>query len=190
VDAAFKRFRHWRLPMVAKQLADFITFLRSSLMLLFPWFAIVYGRESLPWAGALLALNWTGDILDGSLARRSRFERQTWIGGHDLEIDMAVSIGLLVFLLINRYVQVSVVVLYVGLWSLYFLVKGIPLSMGMLFQAPIYAWFIYTALMFAPKIGWVLVGWVISAVIITWPRFPQEVIPNFLSGIQSTFLQE
>jgi phosphatidylglycerophosphate synthase len=190
VQAAFELFFHWRLPMVAKQLADFITLLRSTLMLFFPWLAIVYGRESLPWAGALLALNWTGDILDGSLARRSMFKRQTWVGGHDLEIDMAVSAGLLVFLLIIGYVQLTVVVLYVGLWGLYFLFKGISRSLGMLFQAPIYAWFIYMALMFAPKVGWLLVGWVMSAVIITWPRFPQDVIPNFLGGIRAAFLQD
>ncbi|MGD2162862.1 MAG: hypothetical protein PVG04_07190 [Anaerolineales bacterium] len=173
--------------MIAKQLADFITFIRLSMALFVPWLAIVYGRESLPWIGALLALNWTGDILDGSLARRSRFENQTWIGGHDLEIDMLVSVGLIIYLVLNHYVQVSSVALYLGLWSIYFLFNGIPRSMGMLFQAPIYAWFIYMALLYAPKVGWMLVGWVISAVVITWPRFPQEVIPGFLDGVRKAF---
>jgi cardiolipin synthase len=180
----------WRLPLVAKQLADFITLLRSSLALIFPWLALVYGRESLPWAGALLALNWTGDILDGTLARRSKFEQQTWIGDHDLEVDMGVSLGLLFYLLINNYVQALIILLYLGIWALYFLNKGLPRSMGMLFQAPVYAWFIYMELAFAPKVGYMLVGWVLSAVVITWPRFPREVIPNFLSGLRTTFHQD
>lgn len=176
--------------MIAKQLADFITLLRSSLLFLLPWMAIVNGRTSLPWAGALLALNWTGDILDGTLARRSRFERQTWIGDHDLEVDIAVSIGLLFYLLINHYVQVLIVVLYVGVWALYFLNKGLPRSMGMLFQAPIYAWAIYMELLYATKMGWLLVAWIGCAVVITWPRFPKEVIPNFLNGVRAAFHQD
>jgi phosphatidylglycerophosphate synthase len=173
--------------MVAKQLADFITLLRFSLALIFPWLALDYGRESLTWAGALLALNWTGDILDGSLARRSKFEQQTWIGDHDLEVDMGVSLGLLFYLLINNYVQALIIFVYLGIWALYFLNKGLPRSMGMLFQAPIYAWLIYIELMFAPKMGYLLVGWVLCAVVITWPRFPHEVIPGFLSGLRTTF---
>jgi phosphatidylglycerophosphate synthase len=176
--------------MVAKQLADFITLLRSTLLFLFPWMALVYGRTSLPWAGALLALNWTGDMLDGPLARRSKFDRQTWIGGHDLEVDMCVSVGLLLYLIIARYVQPVIFVLYIGIWGLYFLNKGVPRSMGMLFQAPIYAWFIYMELTFAPRVGYLLAGWVLSAVILTWPRFLIEVIPNFLRGMRVTFHQD
>jgi phosphatidylglycerophosphate synthase len=176
--------------MIAKQLADFITLLRSALLLFFPWLGLVYGRESLPWVGALLALNWTGDILDGSLARRSRFERQTWIGDHDLEVDMAVSIGLLFYLLINNYLSVLIVVLYLAIWTLYFVSMGLPRSMGMLFQAPIYGWSIYTELIFAPKVGYMLVAWVLSAVIVTWPRFPREVIPNFLGGVRDALDQD
>ena len=176
--------------MIAKQLADFITLLRSSLIFFFPWMALVYGRSSLPWVGASLALNWTGDILDGSLARRSRFARQTWIGSHDLEVDMGVSIGLLFYLLINNYVQVLLVVLYVGVWACYFLNKGLPRSMGMLFQAPIYAWTIYMGLLYAPKVGWLLVAWIVCAIVITWPRFPKEVIPNFLRGLGAVLHQD
>jgi hypothetical protein len=100
---------------------------------------------------------------------------------------MLVSVGLIIYLVLNHYVQVSSVALYLGLWSIYFLFNGIPRSMGMLFQAPIYAWFIYMALLYAPKVGWMLVGWVISAVVITWPRFPQEVIPGFLDGVRKAF---
>lgn len=176
--------------MVAKQLADFITLLRSTLLLFFPWLALVYGQASLPWAGALLALNWSGDMLDGPLARRSHFDRQTWIGGHDLEVDMCVSIGLLMYLVIAHYVQPVVFVLYLGIWGLYFLNKGVPRSMGMLFQAPIYAWFIYVALTLAPRVGYLLAGWVLSAVVLTWPRFPAEVIPGFLHGIRAAFHQD
>jgi hypothetical protein len=32
-----------------------------------------------------------------------------------------------------------------------------------------------------------LSAWVVVAVIVTWPRFPQEVIPGFLHGMRDFF---
>lgn len=173
--------------MVAKQVADLITIARGLLLVFFPWLGITQGSTSLPWAAVLLAADWTGDVLDGALAKRSRFQRQTWVGAHDLEIDMAVSLGLLVYLLVTGYVSIAVALIYLLLWGAYFLRSGIPRSMGMLFQAPIYGWFIYSALVYATSAGLLLSAWILAATIITWPRFPQEVIPGFLQGMRDFF---
>jgi len=62
--------------------------------------------------------------------------------------------------------------------------------MGMLFQAPIYGWFIYIALTYAPEAGWWLVAWILAAVVITWPRFPREVVPGFLKGMRDSLSQD
>jgi hypothetical protein len=59
--------------------------------------------------------------------------------------------------------------------------------MGMLFQAPIYAWFIYTSLHYTPSTGLWVIAWLLAVVVITWPRFPREVIPGFLSGMKAQF---
>jgi phosphatidylglycerophosphate synthase len=173
--------------MVAKQVADLITIARGFLAVLFPWLAFTQGITSLPWAAVLLAADWTGDVLDGALAKRSGFKQQTWVGAHDLEIDMAVSLGLLIYLIIAGFLNLSVALIYLLFWGAYFLRAGIPRSMGMLFQAPIYGWFIYVAILHATSAGLMLSAWVVVAVIVTWPRFPQEVIPGFLHGMRDFF---
>lgn len=169
--------------MVAKQVADLITIARGFLVVIFPWLAVTQGRASVPWAAVLLAADWTGDVLDGALAKRSRVKYQTWVGAHDLEIDMAVSFGLLIYLILTGLVSLTVAVIYLLLWGAFVLRSGLPRSMGMLFQAPIYGWFVYITLIHANSAGLMLVAWVLAAVVITWPRFPREVIPGFLHGM-------
>ena len=176
--------------MVAKQIADIITFLRSLLLIIFPWIALAEGSNSLPWAAALLAADWTGDSLDGTLARHSSQKFHTWIGDHDLEVDMAVSLGLLLYLLISGFVKPSVAILYLLLWSFFFIRAGLPRSLGMLFQAPIYAWFIYMALLHYPLAGVLLCAWIMAAMIITWPKAIDDVIPGFLSGMRQFLSQD
>jgi hypothetical protein len=55
----------------------------------------------------------------------------------------------------------------------------------MLLQAPIYGWFIWVAVRDAPQAGLWLLVWIIAAVIITWPRFPRDIVPDFVGGIRS-----
>lgn len=173
--------------MVAKQVADLLTFTRGLLLIIFPWLAMTGGQESLSLAVMLLIADWTGDILDGALARRSRIRYESWIGDHDLEIDMAVALGLLIYTMAAGYVQMTVGLIYILIWAMYFWRAGIPRQMGMLFQAPIYGWFIYVSLIYAPSAGLWLVTWILAAVILTWPRFPREVVPGFLSGMKTHF---
>jgi cardiolipin synthase len=170
--------------MIAKQVADLITIARGLLLVIFPWLGIIQGRASLPGAAVLLAADWTGDILDGALAKHSGIKQQTWVGAHDLEVDMAVSLGLLIYLLITGLLSLPVALVYLLLWGAYFFRCGIPRSLGMLFQAPIYGWFVYIALVHASTAGLMLVAWILAAVVITWPRFPREVVPGFLNGMR------
>ncbi|MFA9403085.1 MAG: hypothetical protein ACERKY_08470 [Anaerolineales bacterium] len=173
--------------MVAKQVADLLSFTRGLLLIIFPWLAMTGGQESLSLAVMLLIANWTGDVFDGALARRSHIHYDSWIGDHDLEIDMVVALGLLIFTIATGYVQLTVGVIYILIWVIYFWRVGIPRTMGMLFQAPIYGWFIYVSLKYTPSAGLWLVAWLLAAVILTWPRFPREVVPGFLSGVKTHF---
>jgi len=43
--------------------------------------------------------------MDGPISRRSRVIYHTWIGDHDLQVDMAVSVGLLLYMLAAGYVS-------------------------------------------------------------------------------------
>ena len=170
--------------LAAKQVADLITALRASLFLILPWLGLAQGQGGLPLAVWLMIANWTADSVDGSIARRSRIYYRTWIGDHDLEIDMAVSIGLLGYMVVADLLGWPLAALYVLLWALVFWRTGAHRSLGMLSQAPVYAWFILVSIREAPASGWWTVFWILAAVVITWPKFPKEIVPGFLSGMR------
>jgi cardiolipin synthase len=176
--------------VVAKQVADLVTITRGLLVFVFPWLGLVQGKSALTWVGLLLLVDWTGDSLDGPLARHSRSRYQTWIGDHDLEVDMAVSLGLLFYMLLSGFVDLTIGIAYLLLSGLFFWRFGIPRSMGMLFQAPIYGWFLFLTVREIPTVGWWMVGWILAAMVITWPKFPKEMVPDFLGGLKKIFPED
>lgn len=169
---------------LTKQLADFITWSRAFLALLIAWLGLTRGAEALPLVIILLIINWTADSIDGSLARRNPIAYHTWIGSHDLQIDMFVSIGTMGYLTTAGFLAWGVAAVYLLFWALYFWKSGIPHAMGVLFQAPTYGWFIYVSLRDAPQVGLWIVVWLIVAIAITWPKFPRIIVPGFLNGMQ------
>jgi hypothetical protein len=173
-----------------KKLADAITGARLLLSAFYFWLGLSRGAAALPFAGWLLLANWTGDGVDGALARRSRPLRHTWIGDHDLQVDMSVAAGLLAFLIAAGLLPATWGAGYLLLWAVIFIALGLSRSLGMLAQAPVYGWFILTAIRHAPLVGWSLVAWIFVAVVVTWPRFPQEVVPGFLGGLREVAAQD
>lgn len=173
--------------LVAKQVADFFTFVRVLLSPTLILIGILEGSDGLPLAIGALIASWTSDALDGPIARRSRVKYHTWLGDHDLEVDMAVSIGLMIYMLLSGFVDLQVIGVYILLWILIFWRWGNMRSLGMLFQAPIYGYFIYISMRLAPAVGSWMIGWIVAVTIITWPRFPKEVVPGFLSGMKAVF---
>jgi hypothetical protein len=85
--------------LVAKQVADIITFSRGILAFILAGLGLLVGKEALPMAAGVMIADWAGDMLDGPIARRSRVYYHSWIGDHDLEVDMTVSVGLLIYML-------------------------------------------------------------------------------------------
>lgn len=173
--------------LLAKQVADIITLGRASMALILAYLGLVQGADVLPLAVWIMLADWMGDILDGSIARRSRVRYTTWIGDHDLYIDMLVAAGLLIYLIGAGYVDMRLALAYVLVWGLVFWRWGIPKSLGMLAQAPIYGWFLWVAIRDASNTGWWLVAWILAAVVVTWPRFPKEVVPGFLNGMREVW---
>ncbi len=170
--------------LVAKQVADVITWARASLAVVLAWLGVAEGARALPLACWLMLVDWMGDLLDGPIARRSRAHYHTWIGEHDLQVDMAVAVGLLVYLVAGGLVDPRLAGVYVLVWALVFWRWGVPKSLGMLAQAPVYGWFLAVSVRDAPAAGLWLVGWILAVIVLTWPRFPREVIPGFLSGMR------
>lgn len=168
-----------------KHLADLITGSRLLVAVYYVWLGLSAGAAGLRLAGWLLLANWSGDSVDGALARCSRPFYHTWIGNHDLEVDMLVATGLLAFLVAAGFLPAPWAGGYFLLWLAIIAVLGIPRSLGMLAQAPVYGYFIAVALHHAPVVGWSLVAWILIALAITWPRFPREIVPGFLGGLQN-----
>ena len=142
-----------------------ITAARGIIAFLLIWVGSEYGAQGLPIAIWLMLADWAGDVSDGPIARRSSRQYHTWIGDHDLEIDMTVSVGLLIYMLQSGQ-------------------GGILHAFGMIFQTPIYGWFIYLALRDAPQIGWLIPTFIAAAVAVTWPRFPRVIVPGFLNQVR------
>ncbi len=171
--------------IVAKQFADLITGMRVVIAFFLLWLGESQGAQGLEFAVWLMLADWVGDAIDGPISRRSSVHYHTWIGDHDLEVDMTVSIGLLIYMHQSHYLSIWVVVGYLLLWGGYFWQQGgIPRSLGMLFQTPIYGWFIYLALRDAPHVAWTIPVFIIVVIALTWPRFPQVIVPGFLEGIR------
>jgi hypothetical protein len=173
--------------LVAKQVADLITFSRGVLAFVLAGLGMLIGKDALPLAAWLMIADWCGDMADGPIARRSRIQYHTWIGDHDLLVDMTVSAGLLIFLLGAGYVRWWVGVFYLLIWALFFLKYGLSPAPGMLFQAPIYLWFIIITLRYTAGFGVLIIVLILAAVILTWPKFPRVVVPGFLEGMRKSF---
>ena len=173
--------------LLSKQLADLITFGRAMLAGLLLWLGLTQRAEALPLVCWLMIADWMGDFLDGPIARRGRTASHSWIGDHDLEVDIAVSFGLLLYLLAAGYVDLRIAAVYLLIWALVFWRWGVPRSLGMLIQAPIYGWFLWVAVREVPQAGGWVVAWILGMIVITWPRFPREVVPVFLSGMREAF---
>ena len=173
----------------AKQVADFVTLFRGLLGFGLVWLGLTKGAEGLQQAVFIMIAAWTGDAIDGKIARRSSSYYQTWIGDHDLEIDMAVSCGLLVYLITSGFVNILLACFYVLLWTFILWRWKNVRVLGMVSQAPIYCYFIVVALLVLPNVGlWILV-WIVTAIIITWPQFPKRIVPEFINGMREFLIK-
>ena len=167
-----------------KYLADFLTFSRLLLATCLAWLGWSRGADGLQLAALLMIVSWASDVIDGALARRSRVSFRTWIGDHDLYFDLSVAVGLLIFMTAAGYVNTSLSIIYILFWSILFWRLGRLSVLGKLFQAPIYAWLIFNTFRFEPFFGWMILIFLFFVIGFTWPRFPKETVPDFLSGFE------
>ena len=167
-----------------KYFADFLTFSRFLLAACLAWLGWSRGADCLQLAALLMIVSWASDVIDGVLARHSRVSFRTWIGDHDLYFDLSVAVGLLIFMTAAGYVNTSLSIIYILFWSILFWRLGILSALGKLFQAPVYAWFILNIFRYEPVIGWMILIFLFFVIGFTWPRFPKETVPDFLSGFE------
>ena len=166
-----------------KTLADALTGVRFLLGLYLIWLGWKKGPEAIVPAALALLAAWATDVLDGPLARRDPRGIHTWIGDHDLEADLAVALGVWVYLTLAGFLSPWLAVAYglaaaVALWRF----GSAHLAWGV--QALPYGAMIWTSWRMVPTCGLLLVGWIVLVVVATWPRFPRHTLPGFLNGVR------
>ena len=169
----------------AKLVADFITATRGLLGFVMIWLGLTQGADGLPIVVTLMLLDWTGDFVDGSIARRSHNPRRTWIGDADIYVDAFMSICLGIYMIIAGFVESTFGFWYALGWILILWRFGLEKNLLMLAQTPIYLWFILVTLRTAPELGNWLVIWVLVALAINWKRFTKDIVPKFISEVGS-----
>lgn len=166
-----------------KTIADTLTGGRFLLALAIFWLGLKVGQPALPTVTLVLVLGWVSDLLDGALARRAPNRRRTWLGDNDLGVDVCVAVGLLCYLTFSNYVSPAIALSYVLITgALIWRFRSRALAMAA--QAPVYAILLYLALRDARPYGALAVGYILLVTIVTWPRFPETVVPEFLQGMR------
>jgi len=166
-----------------KTIADTLTVGRFLIALIIFWLGLRIGQPALPTITVALVLGWASDLLDGALARRALNQRRTWVGDNDLSVDVCVALALLCYFAFSNYVSPAIALGYI-------LVTGALIwhfrsrALAMAAQAPVYAILLYLALRDARPYGALAVGWILLTIIITWPRFPKMVVPEFIQGMR------
>jgi hypothetical protein len=166
-----------------KRVADLITGGRLLFGAGFVWLGIAKGVAGLPLAGVLLLANWTADSADGPLARSHHPPRRTWLGDHDLEVDMLVSAGVLVYLVTSGLAPALLAAAYLVLWLVIFTAVGILQALGVLAQVPVYGWLMANLLREVPAFGWWLLAWALVAGLVRGRYFLEERLPEFFRGL-------
>jgi hypothetical protein len=168
-----------------KDIADVLTLIRGLLGIFLAWLGFMHGADSLPQAVLVMLLCWTGDLLDGGIARLSRPPRHSWLGDHDLQVDVLVSLGLGAYLVGAGFVEWYIAVIYLVVWGLLIWRFGPDENLLMLVQAFIYFCFIWVALRDNPQVGRWLIAWILAVTLLNWRRFLTRVVPGFINGMRA-----
>ena len=167
-----------------KTLADTLTGARFLLGLYLLWLGVQGGSETVTAASLTLLVAWATDVLDGPLARYDPRGIHTWIGDHDLEVDLTVALCVWVYLTLVGFLSYGLAVAYVlVVAAVLYHFGSTHLAWGV--QALPYGVMIWTALRTAPTYGLMLVTWIGLVLIVTWPRFPRRILPEFLGGMRN-----
>ncbi len=168
----------------ARHFADLLTGLRALIALSLPIIGFSRGASALPLVVYLVLIGWISDYFDGVIARRGDAIGESALGKRDLEIDVLVSLGLLIYLTLASFLPFIIALFYV-LGGVTLLVRGsFDKTSGSLLQAPIYLYFLWLGTREAPQAAMWVLYWVVLNLSFTWRRFLYGVIPEFLGGFR------
>ena len=130
------------------------------------------GASALPAAALVIVLGWTTDQFDGWFARRS--PAPTRLKDHDFYVDLIFYVGILAYLSLARFLPAWAVAGFVTLggaaWLLTRKKAVVVLCLRIIDVA--YGVIIF---MYAPVIGFVLVGWLVVLAVVYRRRLAERV---------------
>jgi phosphatidylglycerophosphate synthase len=99
---------------MSKRIADLLTSLRALAAAALILLGLRGDQRSFPLAAFLMLVSWTSDYLDGTLARLNPKIPRSWLGDHDLIVDVCAAAALLAYLAGTQFAPAT--------WSLAYLV--------------------------------------------------------------------
>lgn len=166
-----------------KPLADILTQARAFLAVCIVWLGISRRRDALPQVVIAVIISWLTDLLDGPLARRDTESRQTWVGEHDAEADLATSVGLALYLVLSDYVAawlgIGIPLMTLGLWVAHSYQLAWPL-----YALP-YATLMLVAFRATPLLGWALLVYLGVVLAIRRERLKNQYLPEFFDAVRA-----
>jgi hypothetical protein len=118
------------------------------------------------------ALTRRYDAIKGIVVHQ-RTKNTSWLGQHDVYVDMFVSLAVLGYLAVTNLLPLWLPLAYLLIWSLVFLRWGIPDIFAQVFQNPIYAVFVFLTIQSEPAVlPWLLL-WAGIALLFFWRRMLQ-----------------
>jgi len=173
------KFRH------TKPLADVLTVSRVLLSISLAVLGATQGAGALPVAVLIVILCWFTDLVDGPLARHDADSRTTWVGKHDAEADLLITVGVSAYLVFSGYlavwVGVALMLVAVGLRILHSRALAWPVG------AVSYLVLGIVTFQESPILGWVVVGYLLVTLAVRWPRLLHEFLPEFFDAVGSLF---
>lgn len=166
-----------------KPLADTLTIARAILGLCIAGLGWLQGRAALPTVVVAVVISWLSDLLDGPLARHDEAWHATWVGEHDAEVDLVVSLGIAVYLVLSGYltawVGAGLMLVILLPWCLHSHQLAWP------FYALPYVILVLAAFRDAPASGWLAVAYLGMTLVLRWRRLMREYLPEFFDAVAS-----
>lgn len=166
-----------------KPLADALTAMRAVLGLCIAGLGLGQRKAALPTVVVAVVVSWLSDLVDGPLARHDREARTTWVGAHDAEADLAVSLGIAAYLALSGYVAAwlaaGLVAVILLSWTLHSHQLAWP------FYALPYVILLGLALKEVPVFGWLAIAYLGTMLGLHRRRLMHGFLPQFFGAVAS-----
>ena len=167
---------------IINRIPDFFTSLRIILGFILIGSGIANGAAAIAEDIWLLVASWSTDMVDGRLSRSLKTHGKTWLGRHDVYIDMFVSLAVLAYLTVTAILPLWIVLVYLLVWGAIFARFGRKEMFAQVFQNPIYlAFVVFTVIAQPAVLPWLLL-WAFAAFIFFYKRM-FELLRNLYGAV-------